>query len=187
MKNIIVFASGSGSNAENIIRYFNKAGSTKQVKLLVCNKPDAAVITKAERLNIPVMLVNKEKFNSPQFIEELKSYQPDLIALMGFLWLIPADLAEAFEGKMINLHPALLPKFGGKGMYGMNVHKTVVDTGEKESGITIHWVTKEYDKGAIIFQAKCDVLPADTAVEVAHKIHELEQTYVPQVINELLE
>ncbi|OIQ27738.1 MAG: phosphoribosylglycinamide formyltransferase [Bacteroidetes bacterium MedPE-SWsnd-G2] len=186
MKRIVVFASGSGSNAENLISYFNQTSSAKVVMVLT-NNPKAKVIDRCNRLKIPCLSFNRSSFYDQNTIKSLLiSEQPDLIVLAGFLWKFPESLLEVFNNKVINVHPALLPKFGGKGMYGSHVHEAVVANKETESGITIHYVNENYDEGAIIFQGKCDVLPTDSPSDVASKIHELEMEHFPKVVNKLL-
>ncbi len=186
MTNIAILASGSGSNAENIIQYFEGHQNIK-VSLIITNKKDAYVRTRAERLKTDCFYFTKEELNNSSFILEfLRSKQIDSIVLAGYLLLIPEFLIEAFPNKIINIHPALLPKYGGKGMYGDNVHKAVVENGEKESGITIHYVNSQYDEGEIIFQARCEVEEKDQASDVADKIHILEMEHFPKVIEELI-
>jgi len=182
MTNIAIFASGSGSNAENIALYFQH-NEQITVKHLFCNNSNAYVIERSKKLNIPCTIFNKEEFyGSSKIIDSLKDKKIDYIVLAGFLWLIPKDLVNEFPNKIINIHPALLPNYGGKGMYGMNVHKAVINNQEKESGITIHIVNEKYDEGNILFQAKCSLDSTDTADSLAEKIHILEQDNFPQVI-----
>lgn len=184
--NLVLFASGSGSNAENVCRHFQYNPDIK-ITALFCNTPNAGVIKKMERFKVPVVLFNRETFNNQQkFLSLIEPYQPDYIALLGFLWMVPAWLVQAYPHKIINLHPALLPKYGGKGMYGHHVHEAVKQSGETETGITIHWVNEHYDEGEIIAQYKCRVEPNDTAEMIADKIHLLEQKHVPGVIESLL-
>lgn len=184
-KNLIVFASGAGSNARQIINYFrNKKGI--KVALIVCNNPKAGVLEIAAAEKIPVMLINKEKFLSDAFLDELDNYRPALIVLAGFLWKIPENMVKKFAGKIINLHPALLPAYGGKGMYGPNVHNAVINAKEKESGITIHFVDEKYDHGQIIFQGKCSLEENETAESLAQKIHKLEHAHFPPTIESIL-
>ena len=186
MKNIIVFASGSGSNAENIVKFFTGSFVAK-VTFILSNNPNAHVLNRAKDLNISTVTFNKTEFyDSDRVLNFLKKQQPDLIVLAGFLWLIPSKIVQTFPNKIINIHPALLPKYGGKGMFGQNVHKAVVNNQEKESGITIHYVNEKYDEGDIIFQAKCLLTPSDDPQEVANKIHKLEQEHFPKVIASLL-
>ncbi len=185
-KNIVLFASGSGTNAENIIRYFAQSMDIRVVEVLT-NNPRAGVMERAKNLGIPVRILTRPDFASPQtLIRHLGNLQTDLIVLAGFLWKIPTALIRHFPDKMINLHPAILPGFGGKGMYGMYVHKAVIASGERRSGITIHFVNEKYDDGKIIFQAETEVLETDTAESLAEKIHQLEYKYFPLVIKEII-
>jgi phosphoribosylglycinamide formyltransferase 1 len=186
MKHIAVFASGSGTNAENLIQYFRNKQEFN-VALIVCNNVDAGVIERANRLNVPCVVIDKESFNDQvRMLEILRQYQIEFIALAGFLWLIPPYLVTAFPNGIVNIHPALLPKFGGKGMYGDKVHQSVIQSGETESGITIHWVNEHYDEGTIIFQAKCKIAPEDSPQSLASKIHLLEYEFYPKVLEEIL-
>ncbi len=186
MKRVVIFASGSGSNAENLIKFFHNSDNASVIQIL-CNNPHAKVLDRAKRLQVSALSFNRIAFSkSEDVLNILKASQPDLIVLAGFLWKFPEFILEAFPNKVINVHPALLPKYGGKGMYGMNVHEAVVANNESETGITIHYVNENYDEGAIIFQAKCDVVSTDTAEDVAAKIHELEMEYFPKVVDELL-
>jgi phosphoribosylglycinamide formyltransferase-1 len=185
MQQIILFASGQGTNASAIIDFF-RADQNIQVALIVCNNPHAGVIEVAANNQIPVLMVNKQTVQENAFVEQLKAYQPTLVVLAGFLWKIPEPVLQAFPHKIINIHPALLPKYGGKGMYGMRVHEAVHAAGEKESGISIHWVNEQYDEGAIILQAYCPVSNTDTPGRIAQNIHRLEHYYLPRVIEFLL-
>jgi phosphoribosylglycinamide formyltransferase 1 len=186
VKKIAVFASGAGSNAQKIIDQFHHSERVA-ISLIVCNKPTAGVINIAAAENIPVLLIEKEKFFSGDaYTYELREAGIDFIVLSGFLWKVPLALLKAFPGKIINIHPALLPNYGGKGMYGQYVHQAVIDNKETESGITIHYVDEVYDHGKIIFQAKCPVLPTDTATTLAERIHTLEHRHYPEVISQLL-
>lgn len=187
MKNIILFASGSGSNAENIAAYF--AGSKSvNVKAVYTNNANAGVIERMKKFNIPCYVFSRADFkDKAYFLSLLKPQQADLIVLAGFLWLIPGYLVKAYPNAIINIHPALLPKFGGKGMYGMHVHEAVKNAGETETGITIHYVTEAYDEGAPVFQATVALTPNDTPDSIAHKIHELEMANFPKVIESLLQ
>ncbi|MEG1616028.1 MAG: phosphoribosylglycinamide formyltransferase [Bacteroidales bacterium] len=186
-KRIAIFASGSGSNAENIARYFAQ-NEKIEISLIVSNKNDAYVLQRAENLGIPAVVVTgKEMNDSERLLSTLKAYDINFIVLAGYLLKIPAYLIEAFPHAIVNIHPALLPDFGGKGMYGDNVHKAVVAAGKRESGITIHFVNENYDEGAIIFQEKCEVLPSDTYKEVAEKVHTLEYAHFPEVIKRICE
>jgi phosphoribosylglycinamide formyltransferase-1 len=185
MKKVALLASGSGSNAENIVRYFEN--STKaEFPLILSNKADAYVHERAKNLQIPSFTINKAGFESGEALRLLQEYQIDFIVLAGFLLKIPENLLAAYPNKIINIHPALLPKYGGKGMYGSHVHEAVVAHRETESGITIHYVNEHYDAGAIIFQAKCEVLPTDSPDDVAAKVHALEYAYFPKVIESII-
>lgn len=183
---IAIFASGAGSNAQKIIDHFKNSDHIK-ISLIVCNKPGAGVLTIAEKENIPSFLIDKEKFfRGNAYTDVLKQAGIDFLVLAGFLWKIPDALIQAYPGKIINIHPALLPNYGGKGMYGNFVHEAVIAAGEKESGITIHYVDGHYDNGDIIFQARCPVLENDTASILASRIHQLEHEHYPRVIEKLL-
>lgn len=186
MKHIALFASGSGSNAEKIADYF--ADNTEvTVSLILSNNSKAGVIERARRLHIPVLLFDRTTFyTTSQITELLLNQHIDLIVLAGFMWLMPADLVRAFPNKIINIHPALLPKFGGKGMYGHFVHEAVAAAGETESGITIHYVNEHYDEGQIIFQASCPVAPSDTPDDIARSVQALEHIHYPRVVAEVL-
>ena len=184
MHHIALFASGAGSNAQKIIEYF-KGHTQIKVALVVCNKPGAGVISIAESATIPVLLVEKEKFfRGNAYIDVLKEQGISFIVLAGFLWKIPDSLIKAFPGKIINIHPALLPNYGGKGMYGSKVHDAVIANKEKESGITIHYVDEQYDHGDIIFQARCSLEESDTTQSLAQKIHLLEHAFYPKIVEE---
>ena len=184
MKKIAIFASGSGSNAENIAQYFAN-NEHLNIECIYSNKTDAFVLERAKKLNIPTVVFNRDEFyQSEKVLESLRSYDVDMVVLAGFLWLIPQNLVENFT--IINIHPALLPKYGGKGMYGNYVHEGVVANNEKESGITIHYVNDKYDEGQTIFQAKCKISASDTADDVANKVHALEYEHFPKIIDKLL-
>lgn len=186
IKNIALFASGSGTNAENIVKYFS-SNPAVNVKLILSNKKEAYVLERAKRLGIKSVVFNKEQFaNSNEIVDLLKKEQIDLIVLAGFLWLVPKNLVQAYPNKILNIHPALLPKYGGKGMYGAKVHEAVVANKETESGITIHTIDENYDEGSIILQKTCKVLPSDTPEQVAQKVHALEYEYYPQIIKQFL-
>jgi phosphoribosylglycinamide formyltransferase-1 len=186
VKKIAVFASGAGSNAEKIIERF-ASHQTIQVALIVCNKPGAGVLKVTAFKNIPSLFIEKEKFfQGDAYIKELKEKEIDFIVLAGFLWKIPAALIKAFPGSIINIHPALLPKYGGKGMYGQYVHQAVIDNKETESGITIHYVDEVYDNGKTIFQATCPVYSGDTASLLAQRIAALEHLHYPKVIERVI-
>lgn len=187
MSNIAIFASGSGTNAEQIVRYFSNDANIS-VRLILSNKADAYVLERAKNLSVPVVVFDRNTFyETRQVLEILKEYAIDLLVLAGFLWLIPDYLLITFPQRIINIHPALLPEFGGKGMYGMKVHKTVIAEGRTKSGITIHLIDEEYDRGKILFQAECPVLPDDTPEKLASRIHELEHRHFPEVIRTYLQ
>lgn len=186
MKRIIILASGSGSNAQNIITYFNKIPQIT-VSAVLTNKKTAKVLERCDRLEVPGFYFNRAAFaHSNTVVDVLKTLQPDLIVLAGFLWKIPSNIIMAFPNKIINIHPALLPKYGGKGMYGSNVHNAVKENKETETGITIHYVNEHYDEGTIIFQAKTPVDSSDDAEAIAEKVHQLEYEHFPKVIEKLL-
>ena len=185
-KRIVLFASGSGSNVENIVRYFQTKPNVTIASVLT-NKRDAKVIDRCNRLNICSLCFNKIAFHETDCILDLlKSINPDLIVLAGFLWKIPGNIIKAFPDRIINIHPALLPKYGGKGMYGDRVHKAVKENDETESGITIHYVNEYYDEGTIIHQAKTKISADDNAEDIAAKVHALEYEHFPKVIEQLL-
>ncbi|HUS03151.1 MAG TPA: phosphoribosylglycinamide formyltransferase [Chitinophagaceae bacterium] len=195
-KHIVVFASGTGSNAQKIIDHFTRKIGTgslhkrrgekgAKVVLIVSNNPKAGVLQIAGNENIPSLVIERKKFYEDGYLDELNKYKPDLIVLAGFMWKVPELLIRAFPGKIINIHPALLPKFGGKNMYGNFVHEAVLQAGEKESGITIHYADEIYDHGKIIFQAKCKVDEEDTPETLAQKIHALEHEHYPIIIEKL--
>lgn len=186
MKHLAIFSSGAGSNAARIIDHFRLHPSI-QVSLIVCNNPGAGVLAIAEKEKIPVLLVEKEKFfHGSAYAEELRERKIDFIVLAGFLWKIPAALVQAYPRRIVNLHPALLPKYGGKGMYGRHVHSAVIHAGEKESGITIHYVDELYDHGQSIFQARVAVTGEDTPETLAAKVQQLEHTHFPRVIEDVV-
>ncbi len=181
-----IFASGEGTNAQNIIDHF-KSSTKYKVALVISNKPKANVLNRAKRERIPTLIIDREIFySSNKIIEELRQANIDLVILAGFLWLVPENLITAFPKKIINIHPALLPNFGGEGMYGMKVHEAVVAAKAKESGISIHYVDGEYDSGEIISQHSCAIESSDTPEMVANKIHELEKEFFPITIEKLL-
>jgi phosphoribosylglycinamide formyltransferase-1 len=183
--NIALFASGSGTNVENIYNYFSKNQHIK-ISCILCNKPDAYVITRAQRLSIDFLLFNRSDFeNSNKILTYLEAQNVELIVLAGFLWLIPDWLIEKFPQRILNIHPALLPKYGGKGMYGDKVHYAVYENNEKESGISIHFVNKNYDEGQIIFQKSVKLDLSDTPNSIASKVHELEYHYYPTIIEKI--
>ncbi|HOF98737.1 MAG: phosphoribosylglycinamide formyltransferase [Paludibacteraceae bacterium] len=184
-KNIALFASGSGSNAENIIRYFT-GNSDFSFPLIISNNEKAFVHERAKKLGVPSLTFPREDFiDGGKILNLLQEKNIDAIVLSGFLLKIPDSIIEAYPQKIVNIHPALLPKFGGKGMYGMKVHRAVLEAGEKETGITIHYVNSNYDEGDIIFQAKCPVLPDDTPESVAQRVHALEYEFFPRIIAEI--
>ena len=183
---IALFASGAGSNAQQIIHYF-KSSPDVSISLIVCNKPEAGVVQIAHNEQIPVLLIEKENFfRGDHYLPQLQQAGIDFIVLAGFLWKIPQALIEAYPRKIINIHPALLPKYGGKGMYGSFVHNAVIAAGDAESGITIHYVDEHYDNGDIIFQARCPILPDDDSTTLVKKIHALEHEYYPKVIEAVI-
>lgn len=186
MNKIAIFASGSGSNAENIVNYFNK-GSQKVEFLFLTNNSNAFINERAHKLGVAIKVFTKDEFkNSNVVLQSLLDFECDLIVLAGFLLLVPENLVKSFPNKIINIHPALLPKYGGKGMYGSKIHRAVFDNKEKETGITIHYVDTNYDEGKIIRQEKLAVLESDTPESIEAKIHSLEYEYFPKVIEELL-
>jgi phosphoribosylglycinamide formyltransferase-1 len=200
---VAIFASGAGSNAKKIIEYFENKSTPVKISLIVCNVPGAGVLDIAKSKGIPTLLINKAEFISTGYVESLHNADIHFIVLAGFLWKVPEELVNAYQpgmkidssvvnGKVntargiVNIHPALLPNYGGKGMYGSRVHEAVVSAGEKETGITIHWVDAHYDEGDIIFQARCVVDPSDTPTKVAEKIHELEHQHFAPSIEKIL-
>ena len=185
MKKIVVFASGSGTNAENIILHFNEKKSGTVVAVL-SNNPNAKVLDRAKKLNVPTVVFSKEELSTDEVLQKLISFQPDLIVLAGFLLKFPQKIIAAYPDKIINIHPALLPKYGGKGMYGMNVHRAILDNKDAETGISIHFVNEHYDEGNIIFQEKVSITDCITPEEIAEKVHELEHKYFPEVIEKLI-
>lgn len=186
MHSIIIFASGRGSNAAAIIDHFKRNGKAK-VALVVTNKADAGIVAIAEKEHIPFVIIDRNTISGTLLVEQILEYKPSLLVLAGFLWKIPASLLKAFPGRIINIHPALLPSYGGKGMYGHHVHHAVLDAQDAESGITIHHVNEVYDSGNIILQARCPVAPGDTADTLAARVHKLEHYYYPRTIEYLLE
>ena len=185
MKTIVVFASGSGTNAAKIITYFD-AVETAAVKCVYCNNPNAAVIDRATRLGVSTRVFSRAEYQQ-EVLEELLAVKPDLIVLAGFLWKLPKSYIGAFPNQIINIHPALLPKYGGKGMYGQHVFDAIVSNNEVETGITIHYVNEHYDEGAVIFQAKTTVADTDTAADVAAKTHQLEHAHFAPQLHKLLD
>lgn len=185
-QHIAIFASGAGSNAQKIIDHFNHGNRSAGVVLIVSNNPSAGVLKIAEKENIPSLIIDRKKFNEDGYQDDLHKYRIDLVVLAGFMWKVPAALIHSYPNKIINIHPALLPKYGGKNMYGNYVHEAVLNAGEKESGITIHYVDEIYDHGEIIFQAKCAVSQEDTFSTLAEKIHALEHENYPTVIEKII-
>ena len=185
MKRIIILASGSGTNAENIIKHFKNSNLASVIQVL-SNKKDAKVLERSNRLNVPSVTFNRKDLYETENILNLLKENADFVILAGFLWKVPDEIIAAFPNKIINIHPALLPKYGGKGMYGMHVHNAVVKNKEEISGITIHYVNENYDEGAIIFQASTEVTRNDTPESVANKIHMLEYKYFPKIIEEVI-
>lgn len=186
MHSLIVFASGRGSNAQAIIDFFNANGKAK-VSLIVSNKAHAGVLDIAKKEHIPFLIIDKHTAKEMLLVEQMMEYKPSMVVLAGYLWKVPETILNAFPNRIINVHPALLPKYGGKGMYGHHVHEAVVANKEKESGITIHYVNEHYDEGNIITQARCSVAATDTPDDVAHKIHKLEHYFFPRTIEFLLD
>jgi len=185
MKRIVIFASGSGTNAENIIKYFQKSNVANVVRVL-SNKKDAKVLERSNSLNVSCMYFSRNDLYDSDKVLNLLIEEADFIVLAGFLWRVPENIIKLFSNKIVNIHPALLPKYGGKGMYGMHVHNAVIANKEKETGITIHYVNEHYDEGAVILQKKVSVDESDTPESIAKKIHQLEYKYFPKVIEEIL-
>lgn len=186
LTHIAIFASGAGSNAHQIIRHFTGSAKAK-ISLIVCNKPEAGILQIAEKEYIESLLIEKESFfQGDAYVPELQKKGIDLIILAGFLWKIPPALIRAYPDRIVNIHPALLPNYGGKGMYGRHVHQAVIENRESETGISIHYVDELYDHGSVIFQASCPVLPGDTPESLAKRVQELEHAHFPKVIEGLL-
>ncbi len=185
MCNLAIFASGSGSNAENIATYFS-ANPNVCIALIATENSNAYVLERAKRLAIPTHLFTMDELKSGEVLSKLTGQNINFVVLAGFLKMIPSEMVRHFNKRIVNIHPALLPKYGGKGMYGMRVHSAVIEAGEKESGITIHYVNEHYDEGDIIFQARCSVLSHDTPESLAQKVHQLEWKYYPIIIEQLL-
>jgi len=185
LKTIVVFASGSGNNAVKIITYFDTI-ETAAVKCVYCNNPNAGVIDRAARLGVSTRVFSRSEYQK-EVLEELIAVKPDLIVLAGFLWKLPKSYVDAFPNQIINIHPSLLPKYGGKGMYGQHVFDAIISNNESETGITIHYVNEHYDEGAVIFQAKTTVADTDTATDVAAKTHQLEHTHFAPQLHQLLD
>lgn len=187
MKRIAIFASGSGTNAQRIIECFAEKG-TAEVVVILSNKPDAYVLERAKKYGILSVVFNRDEFyKTDKILKTLQDLDVDLVVLAGFLWLVPVNLLKAYPDRIVNIHPALLPNYGGKGMYGEFVHKAVIANGEKESGITIHYVNENYDEGNVIFQERCVIEPSDTPETLASKIHALEYKYFPVVLEQILQ
>lgn len=183
---IAIFASGSGSNAQRLTEYFT-SNNTAEISTIYCNSPHAYVLERAKAMNVTTVIFNRDTFyNSESVLHDMRAKGVDWIVLAGFLWLIPDYILKAFPRRIVNIHPALLPAYGGKGMYGSKVHEAVIASGEKQSGITIHFVNEHYDKGDIIFQTTCQVHQGDTPEMLAAKIHELEYEHFPVVIAKLI-
>jgi phosphoribosylglycinamide formyltransferase-1 len=186
LKHIAIFASGAGSNAQKIIDHFRDSSLAK-VTLILSNKAEAGIFKIAEKEQIPAVLIDKEQFfRGDTYIKLLQETKTDLVVLAGFLWKVPANLVTAYPNRIINIHPALLPKFGGKGMYGHFVHEAVLAAGELESGITIHYVNEKYDDGGVILQEKCTITKEDTPESLAHKVQALEHKWFPLIVERLL-
>lgn len=185
-KRIAIFASGNGTNCENIIRYFQSKGDA-EIAFVLSNRADAYALVRARRLGVKTVVMTRDTFNDESAVMELmRREHVGFIVLAGFLLLVPPFLIDAFDHRMVNIHPALLPKYGGKGMYGRHVHEAVKAAGESETGMTVHWVTREYDSGAIIAQYKTAISPTDTVDDIAAKEHELEMKYFPEVIDRIV-
>jgi phosphoribosylglycinamide formyltransferase-1 len=184
---VAIFASGAGSNAQKLIDYFRKHSQIK-IALIVCNKPGAGVLTIAQNENIPSLIIEKEQFfRGNAYVDELKQQNVDFIVLAGFLWKVPVQLVKAYPQRIINIHPALLPNYGGKGMYGRFVHEAVIAAKETESGISIHYVDELYDHGQLIFQARCTIDAGETPDSLAQKIHALEHEHYPLIVEKVIE
>lgn len=185
MNKIAIFASGSGTNAENIVRYFSSSKIVK-VDIILTENPTALVIERAKRLGVDYYIFSIDELKNGGITNLLDSRKVDFVVLAGFLKLIPASFIDIYRKRIVNIHPALLPKYGGKGMYGMHVHRAVIEAGDSESGITVHLVNEKYDEGDIIFQAKCPVIPCDKPETLAERIHSLEYEHYPAVIERLI-
>jgi phosphoribosylglycinamide formyltransferase-1 len=185
MKKILLFASGTGSNVENIIRHFKNREDVSIIGVF-SNNPEAQVLEKAQTHKVPTLVFNRIELNEGFVLNKIKELQPDLIVLAGFLWKMPEAIVHEFPNKIINIHPALLPKYGGKGMYGMTVHKTILENKEHKTGITIHYVNEHYDEGEFILQQTVNIENCQTPEEIAEKVHELEQEHFPKVIEQIL-
>lgn len=185
MKRIAVFASGSGTNAENLINYFRQNDGA-DVSLVLSDNPKARVLERAAKYSVPASAFSREELREGKVLDKLVKNKIDFIVLAGFLSLVPGNIVERYQGRIVNIHPALLPAFGGKGMYGMKVHRAVIDAGEEESGITIHYVNENYDDGDIVFQARTEVYEDDTPEDLAERVHALEYKYYPQIVDDLV-
>lgn len=186
MSIIAIFASGSGTNAENLIRNFEN--TSIKVSRVYCSNPNAGVIERVEKLNVPVTVFSKPDFyESTKILDSLQSDKVDFVVLAGFLWFIPQYLTNTYNNRILNIHPSLLPKYGGRGMFGIHVHEAVLENKESESGITIHLVNENVDSGKILFQTSCPVLPNDTPEELASRVHALEYEYFPKVVKQYVE
>lgn len=186
MKRIAIFASGSGSNAQRIMEHF-KRNKEMEVALVLCNKPDAYVLQRADNFEVPTHIFNKEELYHTNSIDNLlKNLEIDMLVLAGFMWLIPERLINAFPKRIVNIHPALLPKYGGEGMYGKKVHEAVLKAKDSETGISIHYVNEHFDEGEIIYQSRCTVEPNDDVEKLAYKVHQLEHLHYPKIIEDLL-
>lgn len=187
VKRIAVFASGNGSNAENLIKYFNDRREIAEVALVVCNRPDAPALRRADALGVASVVMSRDRLNDPESVfGVLAAYGIDFIVLAGFLLKVPEFLVDRYRGRIVNIHPALLPKFGGKGMYGRHVHEAVVAAGERETGITVHHVSERYDEDGVIFQAAVTVSAGDTPADVERKVRDLEMRHLPEVIGHVI-
>jgi len=186
LKRIAIFASGSGSNAQRIMEHF-KRNKEMEVALVLCNKPDAYVLQRADNFEVPTHVFNREELYHTNSIDNLmKNLEIDLIVLAGFMWLIPERIIQAYSKRIVNIHPALLPKFGGEGMYGKKVHEAVLESGDTETGISIHYVNELFDEGEIIYQSRCLIDSNDDAEKLAYKVHQLEHLHYPKIIEDLL-
>lgn len=185
MKKILLFASGTGSNVENIIQFFQES-DTVAVTAVFSNNPEAKVLEKAKNYDVPIEVFNRSELNEGVVLDKINQLQPDLIVLAGFLWKMPEAIVAAYPNKIINIHPALLPNYGGKGMYGMNVHRAILENRDAETGITIHYVNEHYDEGEFILQQKVNIQDCASAEEIAAKVHQLEHHYFPETIAKLL-
>lgn len=186
MKRIAIFASGSGSNAQRIMEHF-KRNKEMEVALVLCNKPDAYVLQRADNFEVPTHVFSKEELYHTNSIDNLmKNLEIDLIVLAGFMWLIPERIIHTYAKRILNIHPALLPKFGGEGMYGKKVHEAVLRSGDEETGISIHYVNENFDEGEIIYQSKCTIDKSDDAEKLAYKVHQLEHLHYPKIIEDIL-